>query len=132
MTYFIGVLNSKGGVGKTTTAMHLATTLSKTHRVEVWDSDIQGSATDWAYIAEENDDRLPFEVISVNYREIERKQTDAQIVFVDTPPGHSQVLNTVADRSDLLIIPSKPASLDMGRMWATLEALPANSLRWCY
>ena len=124
MTYFIGVLNSKGGVGKTTTAMHLATTLSKTHRVEVWDSDIQGSATDWAYIAEENDDRLPFEVISVNYREIERKQTDAQIVFVDTPPGHSQVLNAVADRSDLLIIPSKPASLDMGRVWATLEALP--------
>ena len=73
MTYYIGVLNSKGGVGKTTTAMHLATALNVSYQVEVWDSDIQGSATDWAYTAEENGDKLPFDVVSVNYREIQRK-----------------------------------------------------------
>lgn len=126
MTYYIGILNSKGGVGKTTTAIHLATALSATHRVEVWDSDMQGSATDWAYVAEENDDRLPFDVVSVNYREIRRKNSDAQVILIDTPPGHSQVLNAVADRADLLIIPSKAASLDMSRVWATLDALPAQ------
>ena len=67
MTYYLGILNSKGGVGKTSTAMHLAMALSETRSVEVWDSDIQGSATDWAYTAEENNDKLPFAVVSVNY-----------------------------------------------------------------
>lgn len=126
MTYYIGVLNSKGGVGKTTTAIHLATALSARYSVQVWDSDMQGSATDWAYTAQENGEPLPFEVVSVNYREIQRKNSEAQVVFIDTPPGHSQVLNAVADRADLLIIPSKAASLDMARVWATLDALPVE------
>lgn len=126
MTYYIGVLNSKGGVGKTTTAIHLATALSARYSVQVWDSDMQGSATDWAYTAQENGESLPFEVASVNYREIQRKNSEARVVFIDTPPGHSQVLNAVADRADLLIIPSKAASLDMARVWATLDALPVE------
>ena len=123
MTYYLGLLNSKGGVGKTSTAMHLAMALSETRSVEVWDSDIQGSATDWAYTAEENNDKLPFAVVSVNYREVQRKQSQAEIVIIDTPPGNSQVLDAVANRSDLLIVPTKPANLDMTRVWATLEAV---------
>ena len=113
MTYYIGILNSKGGVGKTTTAMHLAAALGEKHAVEVWDADPQGSATDWAYVAEENQESLPFPVISVNHREIQRKESDADFIFIDTPPGNSQVLDAVANRSDMLIIPTKPASLDM-------------------
>lgn len=123
MTYYLGILNSKGGVGKTSTAMHLAMALSETRSVEVWDSDIQGSATDWAYTAEENNDKLPFAVVSVNYREVQRKQSQAEIVIIDTQPGNSQVLDAVANRSDLLIVPTKPANLDMTRVWATLEAV---------
>lgn len=126
MTYYIGILNSKGGVGKTTTVMHLATALSEKYAVEVWDADPQGSATDWAYVAEENQESFPFPVISVNYREIQRKESDADFIFIDTPPGNSQVLDAVANRSDMLIIPTKPASLDMARVWATLDSIPAN------
>lgn len=35
----IVITNTKGGVGKTTTAIYLATALSKTHTVEVLDAD---------------------------------------------------------------------------------------------
>lgn len=126
MTHYIGILNSKGGVGKTTTAMHLAQALSSNRTIEVWDADPQGSATDWAYTAEENGKALPFTVTSVNHREVERKTTDAQFVLIDTPPGNSQVLDAVANRSNLLIIPTKPASLDMARVWATIDSIPAT------
>lgn len=40
--------------------------------------------------------------------------------------AHSQVLDAAADRSTMLIIPTKPASLDMARVWATLDSIPAT------
>lgn len=124
MTYYIGILNSKGGVGKTTTAIHLAQALAPQYSVELWDADPQGSATDWAYITEENGSPLPFSVTSVNHREITRKTSTADFVLIDTPPGNSQVLDAAANRSTMLIIPTKPASLDMARVWATLDSIP--------
>ena len=83
MTHYIGILNSKGGVGKTTTAIHLAQALAATYTVELWDADPQGSATDWAYTTEEHGQSLPFPVTSVNHREISRKTTEADFVFID-------------------------------------------------
>lgn len=42
------VVNTKGGVGKTTTAVHLATMLARTERTLLIDGDPQTSAASWA------------------------------------------------------------------------------------
>jgi chromosome partitioning protein len=42
------VVNTKGGVGKTTTAVHLATMLARTERTLLIDGDPQASAASWA------------------------------------------------------------------------------------
>ncbi len=45
----IALLNQKGGVGKTTLALHLAAELTQQRReVTVVDADPQGSALDWS------------------------------------------------------------------------------------
>jgi len=42
------VVNTNGGVGKTTTAVHLATMLARTERTLLIDGDPQASAASWA------------------------------------------------------------------------------------
>lgn len=53
------VVNSKGGVGKTTTAVHLATMLSRTGNTLMIDGDPQASAASWAAWRRENPSYTP-------------------------------------------------------------------------
>src|SRR5699024_7255315 len=58
----IVIANTKGGTGKTTSSIFLASALTARGSVEVWDADPQGSASEWALRAEERDQALGFEV----------------------------------------------------------------------
>ena len=49
----IGVLNQKGGVGKTTVAVNVAAVLAQRSRVLMVDADPQGSALAWSAAREE-------------------------------------------------------------------------------
>ena len=67
----VSFVHTKGGVGKTTSAMMVATAAANTGRlVEVYDTDRQGSAMRWAEIAQQRDDELPFPVISLSAQQL--------------------------------------------------------------
>ncbi|WP_432623927.1 AAA family ATPase [Bifidobacterium sp.] len=114
----IGVLNIKGGVGKTTTSMALSTAIYRSGKdVTIFDTDPQGSATLWSQAAEDNGDALPFEVLSKNQAEIRRlgshrPDKDGQVIVIDTPPS-GDVINEVIKVSDFVIIPSTSSPVDL-------------------
>lgn len=114
----ISVVNTKGGAGKTTTALMLALALSRRgSSVEVWDADAQGSAVGWA-------DRVsdaPFGVIPVPQSRIDRSRVNTDFVVIDTPPGGVGVVQAAIDAADVVLVPTIIGSFDLDRVLETLS-----------
>lgn len=117
----ISFVHTKGGVGKTTCSIYLATAMARRGLdVEVLDADPQGSATRWAEVAELNDDPLEVIVRPVTAKQLADKDgADWQIV--DTPPGTTNEIQAAIDTADLVIVPTHASPMDVDRVWPTLE-----------
>lgn len=129
MTKFIVFANTKGGTGKTTSTICVATALAGANRsVEVWDADPQASATEWAEQARDNDQQLPFEVEVINRALVKRKKDRASVdyVLIDTPPGDPDMIDEAVAIADLVILPSAPAVMDLSRMLQTAAGVPKH------
>lgn len=116
----ISLLNQKGGVGKTTLAVHLATALGKLGaRVLMVDADPQGSGLDWS--ASRTGDSL-FPVIGLPkptiHRELPTLAADYNHVVIDGPPRVYDVARSAIMASELVLIPVQPSPYDV---WAAKE-----------
>ena len=116
----LAVLNQKGGVGKTTLAIHLATGLAlQGARVLLVDADPQGSARDWA--AARVDAPL-FPVIGLDrptlHRDLPSLAADYQHVVVDGPPRATDLTRSAILAADIVLIPVQPSPYDI---WACAE-----------
>ncbi|MEH0110605.1 ParA family protein [Tersicoccus sp. MR15.9] len=116
----VSVVNQKGGTGKTTMAVNLAAIFSQHARVLLVDVDPQKSATFWATVAEEAGDGggLSFDVVSETDPDVlkdMRKVDEYDTIVVDTPGNlvEVDVLKSVANASDFVVMPTEPAPLSM-------------------
>ena len=116
----IGLLNQKGGVGKTTLAIHIADALARDgHRVLLVDADPQGSALDWA-ASRKGDAR--FAVAGLPRPSIRKELAvlgkGYDFVVIDGPPRVYAVAKSAISASDFVLIPVQPSPYDV---WAAKE-----------
>lgn len=111
MPRIIAVTSDKGGVGKSTLALHLAGALSAEDRdVVLLDEDGRvGSCVRWAV----RGPRLPFEVMAADEAKPKRLER-AEVVVIDTEgrPKRKE-LRRLADRADLVLVPSGVSPLEL-------------------
>ena len=115
----IALISQKGGVGKSTLAVHLAALAAEREKVILMDLDLQGSAMEWA---NRRGDRPP--VIMAAHpasiaREIERAAAEGyEAVFIDTAPHADHAALQAARAADLIMIPCRPVTFDIAAIFS--------------
>lgn len=115
----ITVASYKGGVGKTTTSVHMAAILQKKAPTLLVDGDPNRSATGWL-----NRGSLPFKVI--DERLLARYARDYTNIVIDTEARPSEEdMATLVEGCDLLILPTTPDVLALEALQLTIANLQA-------
>ena len=137
----IGMLNQKGGVGKTTLSVSIAHELSRKNSSEdilLVDADPQQSALSWSEVRE---GKLPFTVIGMAKKSLHRDlpaiSKNYKHVIIDGPPRVTELARSCIMAADIVIIPCTPSPYDI---WASEETVQLvkealiykENLKYCF
>ncbi len=116
----ISITGFKGGVAKTTTAIHLAAFLAFNDNVLLIDADPNRTALKWSKRG-----NLPFKVVSQG--ESIKYIAASEFIIIDTPARPAgEDLAEIANNCNLLILPSAPDVLGLEALLETAAAFGAG------
>jgi chromosome partitioning protein len=115
-------LNQKGGVGKTTLSLHVASAFARSQqRVLLIDADPQQSAMKWSTV---RSGPVDFAVIGMAkatlHKEIVSLSANYDHVVIDGPPRVTELARSIIIASDVVVIPVQPSPFDV---WAAAETV---------
>ena len=118
----IGLIQQKGGVGKTTLSLNLAGYFANLgERVLVVDADPQGSSLAWSTA---RDDASPFMVIGKAvpniHKDLPEIAANYDRVIIDGAPGVNGLIRSCLLASDFVLVPVQPSPFDI---WACADAI---------
>jgi chromosome partitioning protein len=115
----IAIVGNKGGAGKTTLSVNLASAFHRDASTALVDADPQGSSLQWRVISG-NDDALPVFGAEDNLQQqVDNLREHFDHVFIDCPPSvHAQQTDAVLKFCNAVLIPVQPSPMDL---WATVH-----------
>jgi chromosome partitioning protein len=135
MAFVVAVAQRKGGAGKSTVAVTLATTLARAgRRVALLDSDPQQSLARWQQQRQGQAQSqalaapLHVEVVS-GWRmpaALDRLRGAHDLLVIDTPPHADSDARIAIRAAGLVLVPLQPSAADLWSMEATLEMAAAE------
>ena len=124
----VAIVNQKGGTGKTTLSINLASAFAELYPTLLMDADPQGSALDWAdsrATAQMNLDACGVEPSRL-LRDVRSLAPSYGWIIIDGPPGIGRISADAVRASDIVLIPSKPSPFDV---WAASDIVEAVKAR---
>lgn len=119
----LAIISQKGGVGKTTIATALAVAAeARGRQAAVFDLDPQASATFWKDMREADSPAVA-SVAAARLGHMLKAAADSgcQLAVIDAPPFAKDIAYEAAQQADFILIPTRPAVLDVMAMTKTLE-----------
>ena len=110
----IAVTNSKGGVGKSTVAVHLAAWChQRDRRTALVDGDSQGASSLWLHEAVPEIEVFRLQTPDEILDQVPRLAAQFEVLVIDGPGGLSEVTRAILLVAHLALLPCGPSVLDL-------------------
>lgn len=119
----IAILSQKGGAGKTTLAINLSVAAcSAKKQSAIIDLDPQASSANW-HDARNNEEPVVVSAQPARLKQVldAAREAGAGFVFIDSAPHSESAALAAARAADLVLIPCRPAILDIRAISNTIE-----------
>ena len=126
MAHIIGIIQVKGGAGRSTVATNLAGMMAAHKRVALIDCDMpQATSASWYSIRKANSKHGLLTIATAAdhtqlITEIERLNADHDIIIIDAPPRIAEITRVALILSNICIVPLGASLADI---WATSDLL---------
>lgn len=125
----LAIVSQKGGAGKTTLVVNLATEAARTRVALIIDTDLQATASRWSEWRGGGDP----EVIDCGAPSLlagklaKAAELGAEVAVIDTPPHADAMARQAARLADLILIPCRPRAFDLAAIEATAELVRSSA-----